>query len=158
MSALFFFFCLRRIARLALLSVWANLLLLWAERFGPFQQIRDSIVVSISACRADDPGSIPGRGAFLCFLPRFSAQFLEMRTIRRETRGGVWLSQRGCSGRSGTIFAPQASSALRPAQPPGQLFFPLILAAWVRFSPSSGLGLELFELGFPRFFFIFGAF
>ena len=26
--------------------------------------IRDSIVVSISACHADDPGSIPGRGAF----------------------------------------------------------------------------------------------
>ena len=25
---------------------------------------RDSIVVSISACHADDPGSIPGRGAF----------------------------------------------------------------------------------------------
>ena len=24
--------------------------------------IRDSIVVSISACHADDPGSIPGRG------------------------------------------------------------------------------------------------
>ena len=27
-------------------------------------QIRDSIVVSISACHADDPGSIPGRGGF----------------------------------------------------------------------------------------------
>ena len=26
--------------------------------------LRDSIVVSISACHADDPGSIPGRGAF----------------------------------------------------------------------------------------------
>jgi hypothetical protein len=26
--------------------------------------VRDSIVVSISACHADDPGSIPGRGAF----------------------------------------------------------------------------------------------
>ena len=26
-------------------------------------QIRGSIVVSISACHADDPGSIPGRGA-----------------------------------------------------------------------------------------------
>ena len=26
--------------------------------------IRDSIVVSISACHADDPGSIPGRGVF----------------------------------------------------------------------------------------------
>ena len=28
------------------------------------QQIRGSIVVSISACHAEDPGSIPGRGAF----------------------------------------------------------------------------------------------
>ena len=27
--------------------------------------IRDSIVVSISACHADDPGSIPGRGVFV---------------------------------------------------------------------------------------------
>ena len=27
--------------------------------------IRDSIVVSISACHADDPGSIPGRGVLL---------------------------------------------------------------------------------------------
>ena len=26
--------------------------------------IRDSIVVSISACHAEDPGSIPGRGVF----------------------------------------------------------------------------------------------
>ena len=29
-------------------------------------QIRGSIVVSISACHAEDPGSIPGRGVFLC--------------------------------------------------------------------------------------------
>ena len=40
------------------------------------QQIRDSIVVSISACHADDPGSIPGRGVLLSsaasrlFVPR----------------------------------------------------------------------------------------
>ena len=27
-----------------------------------FVQVRDSIVVSISACHAEDPGSIPGRG------------------------------------------------------------------------------------------------
>ena len=26
------------------------------------QQVRDSIVVSISACHAEDPGAIPGRG------------------------------------------------------------------------------------------------
>jgi hypothetical protein len=29
-----------------------------------YEQIRDSIVVSIPACHAGDPGSIPGRGAF----------------------------------------------------------------------------------------------
>ena len=29
-----------------------------------FKQIRVSIVVSIPACHAGDPGSIPGRGAF----------------------------------------------------------------------------------------------
>ena len=27
-------------------------------------EFRDSIVVSISACHADDPGSIPGRGGY----------------------------------------------------------------------------------------------
>ncbi len=31
-------------------------------------RVRDSIVVSISACHADDPGSIPGRGVFKCFV------------------------------------------------------------------------------------------
>ena len=31
--------------------------------------IRDSIVVSISACHADDPGSIPGRGVFSVVFP-----------------------------------------------------------------------------------------
>ena len=30
-------------------------------------RVRDSIVVSISACHADDPGSIPGRGVFTLF-------------------------------------------------------------------------------------------
>ena len=30
----------------------------------PKFQFRDSIVVSISACHAEDPGSIPGRGSF----------------------------------------------------------------------------------------------
>ena len=30
-------------------------------------EFRDSIVVSISACHADDPGSIPGRGVFVLF-------------------------------------------------------------------------------------------
>ena len=33
-----------------------------------FEQILDSIVVSIPACHAGDPGSIPGRGAFYYFF------------------------------------------------------------------------------------------
>ena len=32
------------------------------------QQIRGSIVVSISACHAEDPGSIPGRGVSCCCI------------------------------------------------------------------------------------------
>ena len=32
----------------------------------PREQVRDSIVVSISACHAEDPGSIPGRGVCSC--------------------------------------------------------------------------------------------
>ena len=40
-------------------------------------QIRDSIVVSISACHAEDPGSIPGRGIIL--FPNYSvSQFAYM--------------------------------------------------------------------------------
>ena len=33
------------------------------------QQVLGSIVVSISACHAEDPGSIPGRGECFFFLP-----------------------------------------------------------------------------------------
>ena len=39
----------------------------------PLSKIRDSIVVSISACHADDPGSIPGRGVFVGESPTGSA-------------------------------------------------------------------------------------
>ena len=35
-----------------------------------FKQIRCSIVVSISACHAEDPGSIPGGGAFVEMMPK----------------------------------------------------------------------------------------
>ena len=41
----------------------ANLFLSEVERNDyQWDEFRDSIVVSISACHADDPGSIPGRG------------------------------------------------------------------------------------------------
>ena len=33
-----------------------------------FYQIRESIVVSISACHAEDPDSVPGRGVSLFFF------------------------------------------------------------------------------------------
>ena len=43
----------------------------------PLQEILDSIVVSISACHAEDPGSIPGRGV-LTFFFSFSFFFLPL--------------------------------------------------------------------------------
>ena len=44
--------------------VGAGLLKTFARTESRTLQIRGSIVVSISACHADDPGSIPGRGVF----------------------------------------------------------------------------------------------
>ena len=37
--------------------------------YSQLHAILGSIVVSISACHVEDPGSIPGRGAFFFFLP-----------------------------------------------------------------------------------------
>ena len=42
---------------------------LWTRRWIELFQFRGNIVVSISACHAEDPGSIPGRGGFQA-LPR----------------------------------------------------------------------------------------
>ena len=41
-----------------------------------FYQIRDSIVVSISACHAEDPGSIPGRGVSFFFSDLVSSRLV----------------------------------------------------------------------------------
>ena len=42
--------------------------------------VRDSIVVSIPACHAGDPGSIPGRGAFFvfCYSTNFKVRKLNV--------------------------------------------------------------------------------
>ena len=40
------------------------------------RHVRDSIVVSISACHADDPGSIPGRGDFYVHLQHEAHHFV----------------------------------------------------------------------------------
>ena len=45
---------------------------------------RDSIVVSISACHADDPGSIPGRGVFLLQNPKTFQSILQHRIFQRQ--------------------------------------------------------------------------
>ena len=44
-------------------------------------QVRDSIVVSISACHAEDPGSIPGRGILVCF--RVSDALERLRLVKQ---------------------------------------------------------------------------
>ena len=57
---------------------------------------RDSIVVSISACHADDPGSIPGRGVFV--RRRIGKSFFRMvcRTSGTVREGPVaqWIRHR----------------------------------------------------------------
>ena len=54
-------------------------------------KIRCSIVVSISACPAEDPGSIPGRGVFvcelLCSMSQISCHFACLRG--KHSLGGV---------------------------------------------------------------------
>ena len=60
-----------------------------------YQEILGSIVVSMSACHADDPGSIPGRGVRFFFFPYIH---IPIRIYVRLLPGSIpWL---GCS----TIF------------------------------------------------------
>ena len=55
-------------------------------------KIRDSIVVSISACHAEDPGSIPGRGASrvtstVGLDPRLEGEEKSLQLYRLDERG-----------------------------------------------------------------------
>ena len=54
--------------------------------------LRVSIVVSISACHADDPGSIPGRGTFSCVVLGAIGTLLELSV----KFGGTKLSNESC--------------------------------------------------------------
>ena len=58
----------------------------WHQREHEYQ-VRGSIVVSISACHAEDPGSIPGRGAFSCRSDR--AMFVSMFLPAGPWRSGL---------------------------------------------------------------------
>ena len=73
--------------------------------------LRDSIVVSISACHADDPGSIPGRGVkvfvlhILVWLLRLVlnfrgdlAQMVERSLSMREALGSMPRFSNFCQG------------------------------------------------------------
>ena len=57
-------------------------------------QIRGSIVVSISACHAEDPGSIPGRGVFAYVI---NVQFQKCNTRCAVTHASVVQSWHGAS-------------------------------------------------------------
>ena len=62
--------------------------------------LRDSIVVSISACHADDPGSIPGRGVF-CFLA--CQNFKKSELLKINSKNFPFPdSNRGCHGHNVT--------------------------------------------------------
>ena len=75
--------------------------------------IRGSIVVSISACHADDPGSIPGRGA-LCGKPLSGAPG-QVCECHRHTQG--WRFMRRCLGFLHRGMRPRLSVAtLAPAK------------------------------------------
>ena len=70
---------------------------------------RDSIVVSISACHADDPGSIPGRGVI------GKRKILCLNTVKswRKVRVAVWSSGMiPASGAGGPGFDPRNSPSL----------------------------------------------
>ncbi len=52
---------------------------------------RDSIVVSISACHADDPGSIPGRGVIINFCFMAEKCKFDVGMTSRVGDGNAWL-------------------------------------------------------------------
>ena len=70
-----------------------NITLIWR-----MNQIRGSIVASISACHAEDPGSIPGRGVLL--VASMSACINHAIAIRRGSHSSVGQSVRPITVRS----------------------------------------------------------
>ena len=77
-------------------------------------QIRCSIVVSISACHAEDPGSIPGGGAFLAASPTPGGRFEGSVTLGLG-RGGEQLQWRARSARF-RASKSKADSTLRASR------------------------------------------
>ncbi len=92
------------------------MIMMWAER-----QIRDSIVVSISARHAEDPGSIPGRGV-LCRCRANRARANAMPISTSGFRGhGATAADAGCvarRSRPAQFLAWLGGAQARPRRPP----------------------------------------
>ena len=107
----------------------------WCPRRASTNNFRGSIVVSISACHAEDPGSIPGRGILSCarFLRRRLAEACAAtrpcindtvsERLRRWTRNPLGSARRG-SNPLGVVYAVSCSCrvwlAKRCANEPGR--------------------------------------
>ena len=83
------------------------------------RQIRGSIVVSISACHAEDPGSIPGRGVLYRVFVRSSGMLVgkDLPLLARVSwvgaRAGLQFQGHGeRHGLDSSSLAPQANSSL----------------------------------------------
>ena len=66
-------------------------------------QIRGSIVVSISACHAEDPGSIPGRGVFKVTCRCADTQMQSEQNLtcvvhKARVDGAAWKRAEPCTG------------------------------------------------------------
>jgi hypothetical protein len=83
--------------------------------FPLWHQIRGSIVVSISACHAEDPGSISGRGVFSfkpCGMQVTADQCNDQRGAGREARGAARGVARCGAARRGAARGVTSSDGL----------------------------------------------
>ena len=113
--------------------------------FAARQQLRDSIVVSISACHAEDPGSILGRG--ICSLLCFPALFLGRAefSMGPATIIAGWdgIIELGGKWRRSRCFAPCLGAAGRKACSPGSACPPRACARLLSARELEGVGASM---------------
>ena len=97
-------------------------------------------MVSISACHAEDPGSIPGRGVFCFFLSFF---FLSVFDIWWLISLSVMRAEPGFDSQAGSIFPP-------PILP--HPFFPILPFQYILHSPRSFFPFSIFSPFYSPFF------
>ena len=90
----------KRLSVMARVEHWPIYITCLAQTFGAAREefmwlsVRDSIVVSISACHADDPGSIPGRGVSCLSVAHLSPATIHAESATR-CRQALSLSSSG---------------------------------------------------------------